>query len=176
MNLKVISQEYLEIQKQLHQNPNYGLASISMAPYVKKIFEDSNFISISDYGAGKKNLEKKLLELGLKNFHYYPYDPVFPEYGPPKKADIVCCIDVLEHVEEEFLTNDLDELKKITIKLGFFTIATKPAGKFLRDGRNAHLIQKSASWWLPMMCSRFEIEFLQNIPLGFLLIVKAKNI
>ena len=176
MDLKTISQEYLQTQKQLHQNPNYGVASLLMAPVVKKIFEDSNLKSISDYGAGKKNLEKKLLELGLKNFDYYPYDPVFPEYGPPKKADIVCCIDVLEHIEEEYLTNVLDELKKITMKLGFFTIATKPAGKFLKDGRNAHLIQKPASWWLPMMCSRFDIEFLQNIPLGFLLIVKAKNI
>ena len=176
MDLKTISQEYLETQKQLHQNPNYGEASLVMAPFVKKIFEDSNFISISDYGAGKKNLEKKLLDLGLKNFDYYPYDPVFPEYGPPKKADIVCCIDVLEHIEEEYLTNVLDELKKITMKVGFFTIATKPAGKFLKDGRNAHLIQKPASWWLPLMCSRFEIEFLQNIQLGFLLIVKAKNI
>ena len=77
--------------------------------------------------------------MGLKNFDYYPYDPVFPEYGPPKKADIVCCIDVLEHVEEEYLTNVLDELKKITMKLGFFTIATEPADKFLKDGRNAHL-------------------------------------
>ena len=176
MDLKTISQEYLETQKQLHQNPNYGVASLQMAPFVKKIFEDSNFISISDYGAGKKNLEKKLLELGLKNFDYYPYDPVFPEYGPPKKADIVCCIDVLEHIEEEYLTNVLDELKKITMKLGFFTIATKPAGKFLKDGRNAHLIQKQASWWLPLMCSRFEIEFLQKTSIGFILIVKAKNL
>lgn len=114
--------------------------------------------------------------MGLKNFDYYPYDPAFPEYGPPKKADIVCCIDVLEHIEEEYLTNVLDELKKITMKLGFFTIATKPAGKFLKDGRNAHLIQKPASWWLPMMCSRFEINYLQKIPLGFLLIVEVKNI
>jgi hypothetical protein len=176
MNLKTISEEYLQMQKELHQSPNYGVASLTMAPVVKKIFEDSNFISISDYGAGKKNLEKKLLELGLKNFDYYPYDPVFPEYGPPKKADIVCCIDVLEHIEEEYLTNVLDELKKITMKLGFFTIATKPAGKFLKDGRNAHLIQKPTSWWLPMMCSRFEINYLQKIPLGFLLIVEAKNI
>jgi len=176
MNLKNISQEYLEIQKELHQNPYYGVASLKMAPFVKKIFEDSNFISISDYGAGKKNLEKKLIELGLKSFEYYPYDPVFPEYGLPKKADIVCCIDVLEHIEEAYLPNVLDELKRITINLGFFTIATKPAGKFLKDGRNAHLIQKPASWWLPLMCSRFEIDYLQNIPLGFLLIVKAKNI
>jgi len=176
MNSKTISKEYLETQKQLHQNPNYGQASLAMAPFVKKIFENSKFISLSDYGAGKKNLEKKLKELSLKNFDYYPYDPAFPEYGPPKKADIVCCIDVLEHIEEEYLTNVLDELKKITMKLGFFTIATKPAGKFLKDGRNAHLIQKPASWWLTMMCSRFEINYLQKIPLGFLLIVEAKNI
>ena len=54
MDLKTISQEYLEIQKQLHQNPSYGVASLAMAPFVKKIFEDSNFTSISDYGAGKK--------------------------------------------------------------------------------------------------------------------------
>jgi len=173
--MRTISDEYLDLQKELHLNPNYGVASLQMAPAVKKIFEDSNFISISDYGAGKKNLEKKLIELGLKNFKYYPYDPVFPEYGPPIEADIVCCIDVLEHIEEAYLSNVLDELKKITIKLGFFTIATKPASKFLKDGRNAHLIQKPASWWLPMMCSRFEIDFLQNIPLGFCLIVRSKN-
>jgi hypothetical protein len=176
MNLKTISKDYLEIQKELHQYSNYGVASLKMAPFVKKIFEDSNFISISDYGAGKKNLEKKLIELGLKNFEYYPYDPVFPEYGLPKKADIICCIDVLEHVEEAYLSNVLDELKGITIKLGLFTIATMPAAKFLKDGRNAHLIQKPASWWLPLMCSRFEIEFFQNIQRGFLLIVKPKNI
>ena len=173
--MKTISKKYLHLQKEMHLNTNYGLASRIYAPFVKKIFEDSNFISISDYGAGKKILVKKLLELGLKNFDYYPYDPAFPEYGPPKKADIVCCIDVLEHIEEEYLTNVLDELKMITIKLGFFTINTKPAVKFLKDGRNAHLIQKPTSWWLPLMCSRFEIEFLQKTSIDFILIVKAKN-
>lgn len=174
--MKTISKGYLDLQKELHLNPGYGVASLQMAPTVKKIYEDSNFKSISDYGAGKKNLQKKLIELGLKDFQYYPYDPVFPEYGLPKKADIVCCIDVLEHIEEEYLNNVLDELENITINLGFFTIATIPAGKFLKDGRNAHLIQKPASWWLPLLCSRFEIEFLQNIPQGFLVIVRSKNL
>ena len=174
--MEIISKEYLNLQKKLHENENYGMASASLALSVKKLFRANSFVSISDYGAGKKNLQKALLNIGLKDFEYFPFDPAFPEYGSPKEADIVCCIDVLEHIEEVYLSNVLDELKKITINLGFFTIATKPAGKFLRDGRNAHLIQKPASWWLPMMCSRFEIEFLQNIPLGFLLIVKAKNI
>tara|TARA_B100001123_G_C14615197_1_gene751483 strand:+ start:69 stop:521 length:453 start_codon:yes stop_codon:yes gene_type:complete len=148
---KTISDEYLKLQKKLHKNPNYGIASIKFAPNVKKILEDAKLNSISDYGAGKKNLQKKLIELGLKDFKYYPYDPAFPEYGKPKEADLVCCIDVLEHAEEDYLDNILDDLKKITKKFGFYTIHTGPALKVLADGRNAHLIQKPPSWWLPKM-------------------------
>ena len=171
---QIISENYLTLQKELHKNPNYGVASIKFAPNVKKIFEDAKLSSISDYGAGKMNLKKTLNSLGLKNFEYFPYDPAFPDYGPPKEADLVCCIDVLEHVEENFLDNVLDDLKKITKKFGFFTIHTGPAAKILKDGRNAHLIQKPPSWWLPKMCNRFEIKHLQEIPVGFVLVTKSK--
>ena len=172
---QTISDNYLELQKKLHKNPNYGVASIGFASSVKKIIKDAKLSSISDYGAGKKNLQKTLNNLGLNNFQYYPYDPAFPEYGPPKEADLVCCIDVLEHIEEIFLDNVLNDLKKITKKLGFFTIHTGPAVKILEDGRNAHLIQKPPSWWLPKMCSKFEIKHLQEIPNGFILLTKFKE-
>ena len=171
---KTISDEYLKLQKKLHENPNYGVASIKFATNVKKIIEDARLNSISDYGAGKKNLQKKLIELGLKDFKYYPYDPAFPEYGKPKEADLVCCIDVLEHAEESYLDNILDDLEKITKKFGFYTIHTGPAAKVLADGRNAHLIQKPPSWWLPKMCSRFEIKHMQEIGGGFILVTMPK--
>jgi hypothetical protein len=174
--MKKISRKYLALQKELHQNPYYGVASIGIAPEVKDFFEAGKFKSISDYGAGKKNLLYTLTELGLKNFDYYAYDPVFPEYGPPKIGDLVCCIDVLEHIEEEFLENVLDDLKNITIKIGFFTIATGPAKKILADGRNAHLIQRSTNWWLEKMCEKFDVEHLQKNPGGFLIIVKSKSL
>jgi hypothetical protein len=102
---KTISEEYLNLQKDLHLRSDYGTASLGIAPEVKQIFEKNNCTSISDYGAGKCNLQKKLIQLGLKDFNYFPYDPVFPEYGFPKKADLVCCIDVLEHIEESFIEN-----------------------------------------------------------------------
>ena len=172
---QTISENYLKLQKKLHKNPSYGVVSIKFAPNVKKIVEDAKLSSISDYGAGKKNLQKTLNKLGLNNFKYYPYDPAFPEYGPPKEADLVCCIDVLEHVEEIFLDNVLNDLKKITKKFGFFTIHSGPAVKVLEDGRNAHLIQKPPSWWLPKMCDRFEIKHLQEIPGGFVLVTKLKD-
>ena len=88
--MEKITKKYLKMQTELHKRPDYGTASVKQAHLVKQIFEDSKFKSISDYGAGKRNLEKSLNELGLKNYDYFPYDPVFPDYGAPKPADLVC--------------------------------------------------------------------------------------
>jgi hypothetical protein len=162
-----ISEAYLGIQKELHKNPNYGIASISYAPFVKQALEISKAKSLSDYGAGKQNLKKALDDLGVTDLDYRPYDPAFPEYGTPQTADLVCCIDVLEHIEPEFLDAVLAELASITKRAGFFSVATGPALKFLSDGRNAHLIQKPSSWWLPKLCEHFEIAQLGQAPHGF---------
>ena len=169
-----ISPEYLAQQKELHKNPNYGVASLQYAPLVIQLFDQTGAKSVSDYGAGKCNLQKKMYELGTTEFEYYPYDPAFSEYGEPKQADLVCCIDVLEHVEPEHLNAVLDDLKRIVIKVGLFTIHTGPAVKTLSDGRNAHLIQKPSSWWLPLMCERFEIAHLQTVPHGFWIVTEPK--
>lgn len=137
---QTISDDYLALQKELHLNPNYGVASISYAPLVKQLLEASKAKSLSDYGAGKQNLLKALRNLGAPTFDYRAYDPAFPNYGPPRPGDLVCCIDVLEHIEPEFLGAVLVDLASITERLGFFSIATGPASKTLKDGRNAHLI------------------------------------
>jgi len=169
-----ISAEYREQQMQLHQNPNYGVASLQYAPLVLNLVDQFDAKSISDYGAGKQNLLKKMTELGRSDFQYYPYDPAFPEYGQPKEADLVCCIDVLEHIEPLYLSSVLLDLAKITIKYGFFTIHTGAAIKQLPDGRNAHLIQKPSSWWLPQLCKHFEIMHLQSSDQGFWVAVSPR--
>ena len=169
-----ISDDYRNAQKQLHENPNYGVASLQYAPIVKRVIEELGARSISDYGAGKRRLKLKLKELGLRKFGYFPYDPAFPEYGEPKEAELVCCIDVLEHVEPLYIDAVLIDLKKITIEHGFFTIHTGPARKSLPDGRNAHLIQKPASWWLPKLCDHFEVIHLQQSADGFWIVVSRR--
>ncbi len=171
---KTISAEYTALQKELHKNPQYGVASIGYAPLVKQVLEMSKARSLSDYGAGKQNLRKALLDLGLSGFEYHPYDPAFPEYGEPKPADLVCCIDVLEHIEPDFLKAVLTDLGAITRKLGFFSIATGPALKVLSDGRNAHLIQQPSSWWLPKLCEHFEIAQLGRDQHGFWVIAEPR--
>jgi hypothetical protein len=156
-----ISENYLEQQVQLHHNPAYGTASLQFVPLVAQIIKSANVKSIADYGAGKMNLYKGLTEGGMSGFEYYPFDPVFPEYGSPREADLVCCIDVLEHIEPTRLENVLVELSSITKNYGFFSIHMGPAAKILPDGRNAHLIQKPSGWWLLQLCKYFDVVQLQ---------------
>jgi len=170
-----ISDGYLAQQRELHKNPNYGVASLSYAPIVKQLLEQSGAKSISDYGAGKCNLRKALHQMGKTDFDYFPYDPAFPEYGPPKPAQLACCIDVLEHVEEDFLDAVLAELREVTERVAFLSVHTGQAAKTLPDGRNAHIIQKPSSWWLPRLCRYFEIAQLQRSPGGFWVIAEPKQ-
>jgi hypothetical protein len=170
-----ISADYLAQQKELHKNPNYGVASLGYAPLVKGLLDQTGIKSISDYGAGKCNLRKALHDLGKRDFEYLPYDPAFPEYGPPKPAQLVCCIDVLEHIEEPYLEAVFLDLKEITRQIGFFSVHTGPARKTLPDGRNAHIIQQPTSWWLPRMCQHFEIGHLQRGQGGFWVIAETKS-
>jgi len=175
---ETISSEYRAMQQEMHRNPNYGVASLSFAPIVAELVKHSAIRSISDYGAGKCNLRRGLGECGLRDIEYLPYDPAFPEYGLPMPADLVCCIDVLEHVEEEHLGNVLAELARITHRLGFFSVHMGPAGKTLPDGRNAHLIQKPSSWWLPKLSAHFDVLHLETHDMmgrGFWVIVEPKK-
>ncbi len=171
----VISEAYRKLQQELHKNPNYGVMSIQFAPIVKLVIEQRGFTSLSDYGAGKQNLNKTLVAEHGVQIAYHPYDPAFPDYGQPMPADLVCCIDVLEHIEPELLDNVLDELASITVNTGLFSIHTGPAAKHLADGRNAHLIQRPSSWWLPRLCQRFEIEVLNPTAGGFFVVVNPRQ-
>jgi len=178
MQTQTISDEYRKMQQELHQNPNYGVASLAFAPLVADLIRQTGVRSVSDYGAGKKNLLKGLSEAGIGGIQYLPYDPAFPEYGQPQPADLVCCIDVLEHIEPELIDNVIAELARITTGLGFFSIHMGPAAKVLSDGRNAHLIQQPSSWWLPRLVQHFEILQLQThqtMGQGIWVIVKPRE-
>ena len=171
---QVISDQYRLLQQELHRNPNYGVASLQFAPIVKQVIEQMGAKSVSDYGAGKCNLQRGLRELGV-DLDYRPYDPAFPDYGPARSADLVCCIDVLEHIEPDYLDNVLADLRAITSVYGFFSIHTGPAHKHLADGRNAHLIQQPSSWWLPKLCRDYEIDALRKTAGGFFVIVSPRK-
>lgn len=172
---QTISEEYRRQQQELHKNPNYGVASLGFGGVVKKLIEESGARSLADYGAGKCNLKRVLDEMGMTGVAYFPYDPAFPEYGPAKPADLVCCIDVLEHIEPDLLDNVLGDLRDILRKYAFLTIHTGAAQKVLSDGRNAHLIQKPRSWWLPILSRYFEVIHLQGSAGGFWVVAMPRS-
>lgn len=172
--MSTISEQYRSQQKELHQNKKYGAASLSFAPLVVDIMERTGFRSVSDYGAGKCRLRDALSQK-ISKFDYYPFDPAFPEYGAPQPAELVTCIDVLEHIEPDYLDTVIKELASITNAVGFISIHTGPAKKFLSDGRNAHLIQQPACWWLEKLIPSFDIIQIMPVKRGFWVLVQRKD-
>lgn len=128
-----------------------------------------------DYGCGSQcNLAKN-----LKADHkvtYQAFDPCVPRFSKPAiPAQLVCCIDVLEHIEPHYLDNVLDDIARLTEGIAFLSIDTGPALKMLSDGRNAHLIQQPMSWWLPKIWARWELQTAQmTSEHGFYVIGYAK--
>lgn len=167
-----ISESYKAEQQRMHRDlPHYGVASVEFAPQVSRLINSLGVQKILDYGCGKGRLGQNL-ELA------HPatvtlYDPGIPGIDDaPEAHEMVCCIDVLEHIEPEYLDSVLDDLQRVTQRIGFFTIHTGPAAKILSDGRNAHLIQEGPEWWLPKIMARFDLQAYNRVSAnGFLVIV-----
>ena len=171
----LISEDYLKMQQELHRNPDYGVASVEYAPMVAQVMKAMGLNEILDYGAGKGRLGQTLDDMYENPLIIHHYDPAIPQWSqPPQPCNLVACIDVLEHIEPDLIDNVLDDLKRVTAKVGVFTVHTGAAVKVLADGRNAHLIQQPASWWLPRFMGRFELNTFNRMPQGFWIVVERK--
>lgn len=111
---------------------------------------------ILDYGCGKQRL-KILLE--PHGFLVRGYDPAIPGLDqPPQPCDYVACIDVLEHIEPELLIPVLKDLHRVTLKDGFFSLATTLSQRSLPDGTNTHRIVQPIEWWVERLGEFFELS------------------
>src|SRR5690606_32107868 len=145
----LITPAYLEEQQRLHENARYGAASKKFAAQVAEVIADCRPRTVLDYGAGKRAL-REALGAELDGIRFVEYDPAIPAIAdmPPGTFDLVCCIDVLEHIEPECLADVIAAIRSKAGRLVLATIHTGPAGKTLSDGRNAHLIQQPLGWWV----------------------------
>lgn len=171
-NIGLISDDYRKQNLLLHiARPTYGKSGSRWTAVVAKLVKDFDPDTILDYGCGKQTLS-----LSLPHLNIVDYDPAIPELSQePLPADLVICTDVLEHIEPEYLENVLDNLKFMTLRNAFFTVATRPAQKKLPDGRNAHLIIEDFEWWKEKLEKRFKIiEEHSVLPGEYAVIVKAK--
>ena len=172
----LITDEYRRQQEVMHENPNYGTASVTFAPIVAQIIEKLQVTDLLDYGCGKMRLFDALKGKVKHQMRFQAYDPAIERLaGRPIPSPMVTCIDVLEHIEPDCLDDVLDDLQSLTMFVGFFSVSCKPANKTLPDGRNAHLIQESPEWWIPKFTSRFELHTFQVVPSGFYVIVYKRE-
>ena len=158
-----ISPAYQKEQELLHESGTYGRVSITYAPMVSQIIDRMEVGHLLDYGCGAQTNLAKHLKVNRK-LVYQAYDPAVPKFSkPPVPAQMVACIDVLEHIEPEYLATVLDHLAQLTEVILFATVTTCAAKKVLSDGRNAHLTQEPMSWWLPHFWTRWDIQTVQTI-------------
>ncbi len=171
--MALITESYRSQQRELHEkNPSYGTASLVFAPLVASQIRRLDVRELLDYGAGKCRLRGALDSLQL-DVNYYPFEPAIEALSAaPEPREMVACLDVLEHVEPECLDDVLDDLRRLTRRVGVFTVHTGPAQKTLSDGRNAHLIQRPPEWWLPRFFLRFDVVAFQKVDNGFFVIVE----
>jgi hypothetical protein len=130
---------------------------------VSQIIERMEVDHLLDYGCGAQTNLAKNLKVSRK-LMYQAYDPGVPRFSKsPVPAQMVACIDVLEHIEPEYLETVLDELQRLAEAIVFLTVTTCAALKTLSDGRNAHLTQQPMGWWLPKFLDRWSVQTVQTI-------------
>lgn len=140
----LITPEYRELNRQLHQtSEKYGTSGHNWRAVVRDI-ADHGRLSILDYGCGKATLA---LSLGPA-YRVTNYDPCIEGLDtPPEPHDVVVCGDVMEHIEPELVMNVLRDIRRLTRVRALFVIGMQPAMKTLADGRNAHLSLHTLDEW-----------------------------
>lgn len=169
--MALITPEYLALQRAFHeQRPEYGQSGHKWADHVRQLCDRLQTRDVLDYGCGKESLQRAL------PFPIQMYDPAIPHRSaPPQPADIVVCTDVLEHIEPECLDDVLDALCGLSKRVLFLEVATRPAVKFLPDGRNAHLIQEHSRWWLERLFPRLDLVSFHATSGSFMLLGEPRR-
>ncbi len=148
------NQDLIDQYKRVHETESYGDTSVKNLRFLRPEIKLLRPASIIDYGCGQSQL-LDVLDLG------YPvklvrYDPAIPQYQskPDSVFDLLINIDVLEHIEETDLDDVISEMRSLC-RDAILIVDTKPAKKFLPDGRNAHVTVRPHAWWRERLSKHF---------------------
>jgi len=150
---KCFTEEYINLNAKLHlQNRRFGYNAAKRKSIIKELVDRYEAASVLDYGSGKGSLKEVMGEI-VRN-----YDPAIPEFSSlPEPADLVVCLDVMEHIEPPFVDNVLNHIKALTLKAAYFIIVFHESKDILPDGTNAHVCIEGHKWWDQKLKERFKI-------------------
>lgn len=145
--MTLFTTEYVVEQRRLHrEQAAYGSRGFYWAYLAAGMAQLEGCKSILDYGCGKGTIGKSFRESGLNIVR--DYDPAIPgKDKAAERADLVICVDVMEHIEPGCLNAVLFDLARVTGKILFVAISTIPSKRTMSDGRNTHLIVECDDWW-----------------------------
>lgn len=149
--------EYQSMLKDMHASQTrWGSTAGRWAVAVLSYSGQLQAKTILDYGCGKQALKAAIGD--RVDVKVTCYDPGIEGLdSEPEPADLVACIDVLEHVEPELIDNVLAHIRSKALKGVFLLISTRKAIAVLPDGRNAHLIVQPAAWWIEKVKQHFSV-------------------
>lgn len=144
--------DYAAVYSELHQNPK-RFQGYSIGEHVETIAElvkRHGAASLLDYGCGKgfQYLARRVHEPWGILPHCYDVGVGPLSVKPTGQFDGVLCCDMLEHVDEDDLSETLHDIFGFAKLFVFFGVSVVPSKKPpLPDGRNLHLTIQPPSWW-----------------------------
>ena len=164
--------------KKLFNNPNYNFHSNNELrfKFVLDYILRSNLKSLIDFGSGRGNLIKCLLEnkiqleissVDLDKFHDYqvPFYKIDILNGEDRKLlygkdfDLLTCLDVMEHLDKAKTDEVFNYFSKLS-KFQIFTIANHPD---FQDGKDIHTIQENLPFWINSIKKSLKINHIQRV-------------
>ncbi len=159
--MPITNPEYVAQYREIHATTRYGADCHKLFHlHVLACIVDLKPKSILEFGCGQSQLYQTL---DLEGIEYHRYDPAIPEIAElkVKQADFIINTDVMEHI----LTADVEDVLSTLAGISncvFFNLATRPAGKVLKNGENAHCTVWSAKKWLQEIRKHFPDANLQT--------------
>lgn len=157
----------------IHRDGLYGQSSEFLLAQLQRQLVDRRLHPkrILDYGCGQSRLVDWISK--LQDAVACRYDPAIQKYSdlPEGPFDLLINTDVLEHVPEDNLDNVLREMRSLS-ENAFIVVSTRPAGKVLPNGENAHCTVWPSDKWLEKISAYFpnirEINSLKNATCTFI--------
>jgi len=154
--MKTISDGYRETVLDMHSKSDWGNSSGQMSGDTIVSFLKSfpDIKTILDYGCGKGSLKIWAEDSGITGREWTLYDPGMPEFQekPTGKFDLVITTDMLEHVEEKYLDDVIEEINSYTNKYLYNEIACYLARAFFQSGpykgKDLHINLKAPDEWM----------------------------
>lgn len=163
--------DYKEVYTELFNTKDYSVHSEDEFRYqiTNNFIKNNNIKNLIDIGSGrgvllnlikKENPNIEILSTDLENFHDLNFE--FKKinlsdkqtyFYPKNKYDVLTCLDVLEHLEKDFIGDVFTWFSKIS-NSQILTIANHSE---ILNGKEIHTIQEDLSYWEPIVSKSLEI-------------------